>query len=268
MRNIKLTFQYDGSNYSGWQRQKNTSRTIQGIAEFALMQIFKKKISLIGSGRSDIGVHALGQVANFKTASGLALSCLKQGLNSLLPADIKVTKAEFVAADFHARFKAKSKIYRYIINQKHYSVFLRNFVYFLPQPLQISAMQRAAQHLLGEHDFRSFQAAGSNIRAKAEKSSIRTIKRIKVYKVQSFILQLAPFPKKATASKNANFIYIDIEANGFLYRMARNIIGTLIEIGKKRYPPERIRRIIALKNRRFSGPTAPARGLFLMRVKY
>ncbi len=273
MRNVKIIIEYVGTNYKGWQRQKNTSKTVQEAIESALRRILQERIRLVASGRTDVGVHGLGQVANFKTKSKLPLTNLKQALNSLLPDDIVIIRAEEVQADFHSRFDVKTKIYRYIIqNQKQPSALWRGFVYFVPYKLNLRAMQRAASFLVGERDFRSFQASPVSISNGASdiklRSSIRKIRRIKIYKKDYFIPHLSPFPRKSAAKKGAGFIYFDIEADGFLYKMARNIVGTLIEIGKEKQTPASIKRILALRNRKFAGPTAPGCGLYLLRVKY
>lgn len=282
MRNVKITVEYVGTNYKGWQRQKNTSKTVQETIETALRRILQERIRLIASGRTDVGVHGLGQVANFKTKSKLPLTNLKQALNSLLPDDIVIIRAEEAEPDFHSQFDVKSKIYRYIIqNQKHPSALWRSFAYFVPYKLNLKAMQRAAKFLVGERDFRSFQASParnknipdmveiSNGASDAElRSSIRKIRRIKIYKKGYFIPHLSPFPAKSAAKKGAGFIYFDIEADGFLYKMARNIVGTLIEIGKGKQTPASIKKTLALRNRKFAGPTAPGHGLYLLRVKY
>lgn len=253
MRNIKLTIEYDGTNYAGWQIQnripssvfRSPSKTIQEAIEKTLQRILQKKIKVIGSGRTDAGVHALGQVANFKINSNIALEKLQRGLNAVLPADIVVTKIEETDEDFHSRFSAKSKVYRYIIfNRTKRPVFLRDTVYFYAYPLNIRLMQREARVLLGRHNFKSFQAT-----AKKEKNTVRTIKDLKI-------------------RHRGNFIYIDIEADGFLYNMVRNIVGTLIETGRGKLAAGSLKKILLAKNRKLAGPTAPSRGLCLLEVKY
>jgi tRNA pseudouridine38-40 synthase len=211
--------------------------------------LFKENLAeegrIIASGRTDAGVHARAQVANFKTDTNIPAGRLKQALNSLLPEDIVITKAQEADLGFHARFSAKAKIYRYtILNQAGPSAIWRNFAYFVPDELDFKSMQKAARLLLGRHDFRSFQASD-----KKPRSSIRTIEKIRV-------------------SRQGNFILIDIQANGFVYKMVRNIVGTLIEIGRKSKSPKNIQRILALRNRKFAGPTVPGQGLCLLRVKY
>ncbi|MDD2752435.1 MAG: tRNA pseudouridine(38-40) synthase TruA [Candidatus Omnitrophica bacterium] len=253
MRNLRLEIEYDGTEYYGWQVQYNRKpevvshkfKTIQGVLEKTLQQILKEKIRLIASGRTDSGVHAQAQVANFRTNSSIALKNLQKALNSLLPEDIKVKKVQQASPIFHSRFSAKSKIYRYtILNREFSNVFLRNTVYFYPYSLKIGAMQDAAKLLIGRHNFRSFQASAGK-----EKNPVKTIKKIKIAKLN-------------------NFIYIDIEADGFLYNMARNIVGTLLEVGKGKFSEKDLRRILLAKNRKLSGPTAPAKGLSLIKVKY
>jgi tRNA pseudouridine38-40 synthase len=243
--NIKLTIEYEGTNYQGWQRQKNTPRTLQEIIEKTLRRILQRRVKLIAAGRTDAGVHARCQVANFKTSSRIPPARLKQALNSLLPDDVVVSRACRVNSGFHARFDAKSKTYRYtILNQSHPSAFWRNLAYFVPYELDFKLMQKAARFLAGRHNFSSFQASD-----KKQRNSLRTIKKIKL-------------------TKQGNFIFIDIRADGFLYKMVRNIVGTLIEVGKKKLSPAGIKRILVLRNRKLAGPTAPGRGLCLLRVKY
>lgn len=256
MRNLKLTIEYDGTNYSGWQIQKY-GVSIQGTIESALQKILQEKIWLIASGRTDAGAHALGQIANFKTNSKITSQRLQKALNGNLPDDIKITRIEEVPFSFHSRFNAKSKGYRYLIlNQTYPSAFLKNRVYFYPYPLNIRLMRQEAKYLLGRHDFKSFCASGSSA-----KDTIRTIKRITIKK--SYRL-----PLSACRLANASLLIIDIEADGFLYNMARNIVGTLIEIGRAKFPRGSLKEILYAKNRKLAGPTVPACGLYLLKVKY
>ena len=218
-------------------------RTIQGTIEKTLQTILQEKVRLIGSGRTDAGVHARAQVANFKTSNEIALRKLQRALNGLLADDISITKIEEAAPDFHSRFDAKSKVYRYtILNRRYPSAMLRYTAYYYPHPLNIKLIQKEAQALLGRHDFKSLQAADHQ-----ERNSVRTIKHIKVSKVK-------------------DIIQIDIEADGFLYNMVRNIAGTLIAIGRGK--PIKIRKLLPLRDRTKAGPTLPARGLCLMKVNY
>ena len=246
MRNIRLTFQYDGTDYFGWQRQKNTHRTISEIIESVLKKILREKVKLIAAGRTDAGVHAQAQVANFTTGSTLDTSRLSHSLNALLPEDIRVLKAKDAPLDFNSRYSAKAKTYRYTILNRHSSdVFLRRYVYHFPlSVLDVFAMRKASAILIGSHDFSSFKRTD-----KKKKITVRELKSIRVM-------------------RRGDFIYIDVTANSFLYRMVRNIAGTLIEIGKGKLPPESIRKILEAKDRKSAGPTAPACGLCLRKIKY
>jgi tRNA pseudouridine38-40 synthase len=252
MHNIKLTIEYDGTNYVGWQTQKSRipnlksqTKTIQETIEKALKKIFQKRIKLIGSGRTDAGVHAQGQVANFRIDSDINSEKLKQALNAILPSDIAITKIEEVGLGFHGRFSAQAKNYRdKILNRTLRSAFLRDKAYYVAYPLDLKLMRREAGCLLGRHNFQSFQAADKN-----ERKPVKTIKRLKI-------------------TKDKDLIYIDIEANGFLYNMVRNIVGTLIEIGRGKLPEGSLKRILLARNRKRAGPTAPAKGLCLLEVKY
>lgn len=255
MRNIKLTIEYDGTNYCGWQIQKvhssasgrrtQSRKSIQETIEKALEKILPERVRLIASGRTDSGVHALGQVANFKTKSKIVPLRLKAALNSNLPADIRIKNAVDVDLNFHSRFQAKCKLYRYrILNKKVPSVFSKDYSYFVPYSLDWKAMRRASRVLVGSHNFSSFQA-----RDKRERTPFRTIKSLRTYKENGEIL-------------------IDIEANGFLYNMARNIVGTLIEVGRGKLKKGAVKEILQKKDRKFAGPTAPAKGLCLVKVKY
>jgi tRNA pseudouridine38-40 synthase len=252
VRNIKLQIQYEGTDYRGWQIQGgrlSTSsprlKTIQGTIEKALRRILGQRVRLIGSGRTDSGVHAKCQVANFKTDSSIPAEKLRKALNALLPQDIVVSRATEVPPDFHSRFKARSKVYRYhILNGNVPDAFLRKTSFFYPYPLDLGLMSREARGLLGRHDFRSFQA--KDVR---ERGSIRTIHNISL-------------------RRRGRLVVFEVEADGFLYNMVRNIVGTLIEIGRGRFPPGSLRRILRSKDRRLAGPTAPARGLCLVRVRY
>ena len=252
MRNLKLEIEYDGTNYAGWQVQ-NSKKTIQSVIEKTLQRILQEKVHLIVSGRTDSGTHALAQVANFKTKSKIPPDKLRLALNSWLPADIAISKAEEKALDFHSRFDAKSKIYRYsILNRPHPSPLQRKAVYFYRHPLNIGLMRKESKALLGRHDFSSFCASGAGFRNK-----VRVIKKITIKEI-NYPLSAIRYP----------FIAIDIEADGFLYNMVRNIAGTLIEIGRGRFKPGDLKRILLARDRKAAGPTLPARGLCLMKVKY
>jgi tRNA pseudouridine38-40 synthase len=247
LRNIRLTLQYDGTNYFGWQRQASTCATIQTIVEKTLGNILQEKVHIIAAGRTDTGVHARQQIANFKTSNLISLLKLKHALNSLLPDDIRVAAISIVPLNFHSRFNAREKTYQYtILNRPYADVFFRNLVYHYGiAKLDISRMRAAARLLVGRHDFTSFRATGTN----RSKSNVRMIKRINI-------------------SQKDGLIVIQVTGEGFLYKMVRGIAGTLIEIGRGKLPIQSIRSILSAKNRTHAGPTAPASGLCLLRVKY
>ncbi len=260
-RNIKLSIEYLGSDYCGWQIQNqkpirgkiSKSASIQENLENILSRILQEKIKVIGSGRTDAGVHAVSQVANFKTRSHMSLSGMQKALNGLLPKDIAVGSICEVASDFHSRFAAKSKIYSYVIlNSPVRSVFLKDISLFLPYRLNVGLMQKESRCLLGRHDFKSFCASGSSV-----KDTIRTIKRISISKRAYPLFNIS-----------GPLIIVEIEADGFLYNMVRNIVGTLIEVGMEKLPAGSLRKILTAKDRKLAGPTAPAKGLFLTRVAY
>jgi tRNA pseudouridine38-40 synthase len=249
MRNIKLTIEYDGTDFAGWQLQPG-ERTVQAVIEKALAKVLGEKVRVIASGRTDSGVHAKAQAANFKTKNRIPLLNLQKALNSNLPKDIVISKIEKVDPDFHSRFDAKSKVYRYrLLNRSHRSAFLKNTVCFYPYPLDVGLMRREAKCLLGRHDFKSFCTSGTNT-----KDTMRTIKRIQI--------------TRQPIDHGPSTIDCIIEADGFLYNMARNIVGTLVEIGRGRLSAGSAARILKARDRRAAGPTMPARGLCLMEVKY
>ncbi len=245
MRNIKLLIEYDGTNYQGWQVQPK-GPTIQGILEEKLGLLTGQPVRLFGSGRTDSGVHALGQVAHFNTQSQLDIPTIQKALNSLLPPDIVIQKAEEVDEGFHARKHSKSKIYEYrILNRNLRSAFHRGYVWHIPQKLNLTEMKKATQSLVGEHDFSAFRTVGSPTR-----TTVRRVIRAEWKRGRDGLIRF------------------EIEANGFLKQMVRSIIGTLVEIGKGRMKAMEIRKILNSKDRKEAGPTAPAQGLFLKEVKY
>ena len=247
MRNICLTIEYDGTRFYGWQRQNTTKtyRTAQEEIEKAARKLFGKKVNVIGAGRTDSGVHAEAQVANFKVESNLPLYNVKRGLNSYLPKDIAIISAEEAGPDFHARFHAREKLYRYtIINRKERSPLKRRFAALVSYDLDLGAIKKAAKYLIGTKDFKSFQASNTKT-----KDSVRSIKKIHVV------------AKPPT-------LEIWIQANGFLYNMVRNIVGTLVDIGRGRIAPEAVKDILSKRHRPAAGATAPAKGLCLVRVFY
>jgi tRNA pseudouridine38-40 synthase len=246
-RNLKITVQYDGTHYVGWQRQA-TGTSIQGLLEDALEPIAGTRITVHGAGRTDAGVHALAQVASVFFPGGLAAPVLARALNAVLPTDVRVLSIDDVPEDFHARFSAVGKTYEYrIVNAPLVSPFLVRYVWHVPNRLDVDAMKRAATPLLGAHDFAAFQAAGSDVG-----STERTIEAIDWQKGDGPDVPLV----------------IRVKGNGFLRHMARNIVGTLVEIGLGRWTADRMAEILASRDRSQAGATAPAHGLFLVRVEY
>ena len=244
MRNIKLTIEYDGKEFNGWQKQPN-KLNIQGNIEKVLSDITKEDIEIIGSGRTDAGVHALGQVANFKTNSTIPIEKFAIAINSRLKKSIVIKKAEEVPERFHSRYNCKKKTYRYVINNSETgSAIYRNLEYNIKQPLNLEKMQDASLYFVGEHDFSAFKASGTS-----SKSSVRTIYSAKV-------------------TKEGERIYIELTGNGFLYNMVRIIAGTLVEVGLGKIKPEEITEIIDSKDRQKAGKTLPPYGLYLVEVNY
>jgi tRNA pseudouridine38-40 synthase len=246
-RNLKLVVAYDGTRYAGFQKQAEPAGpTIQATLATAILKISGETVKMIGAGRTDSGVHARGQVVNFYTRTKLTAVQWQKALNATLPQDLLVCAATDVGLDFHAQFDAKSKTYSYQIhNGQLRPVFNRNFVYFYKQhSLDWEIMQQAANLLVGEHDFSSFQAAGSVV-----KSTIRTINFCRL-------------------SRSDAKITLTINADGFLYHMVRNIVGTLILVGNSRISVPQFQQIIRAADRRLAGPTAPALGLCLEKVFY
>ena len=244
MRNIKLTIEYDGKDFNGWQKQPD-KLNIQGTIEQAIEAITGEKVELNASGRTDAGVHAIGQVANFKTNSQIPIEKIPIAINTKLKKTIRIINAEEVDERFHSRLSCKRKTYRYVINNSEFSSALyRNLECHIPQKLDIGKMQEAAKYFEGEHDFKAFKASGTS-----SKSSVRTIYEAKVY-------------------KDNNRICIELTGNGFLYNMVRIISGTLVEVGLGRIKPEDIIKIIDEGKRENAGKTLPPYGLFLVCVKY
>ncbi|HLD88535.1 MAG TPA: tRNA pseudouridine(38-40) synthase TruA [Candidatus Omnitrophota bacterium] len=247
MRTFKLTLEYDGSGFCGWQVQGQGERTVQGELQKVLTKIFKQDISSIASGRTDSGVHAEAQVVSFKAKTRMTPAQIQKALNASLPSDIAVLEAKSVGANFHAQYNAKQKTYRYtVLNRDHRSAFWRDRAYFYPHQLDLAAMRRAAKFLVGEHDFKSFQAHDP---LRSERGTVRTVKAL-------------------TVIREGDFIHIEVTANGFLYKMVRNMVGTLLAVGCGRMKPAQVRAILKAKNRKATPETAPARGLCLMSVQY
>ena len=244
MRNIKLTIEYEGKDYKGWQKQPN-NLNIQGEIERAIKNVTGEDVDLIGSGRTDAGVHAFGQVANFKFNSDFPIEKMATAINSQLKKSIRVLKAEEVNLDFHSRYNCHKKTYAYMIdNSEQGTAIYRNVTYHISQPLDIKAMQNAANYLVGEHDFSSFKSSGTS-----SKNSVRIIYNAQVLKEQQRVI-------------------IMLTGSGFLYNMVRIIAGTLVEIGLGHIQPEKMKNILEAKSRQMAGKTLPAQGLFLMSVDF
>ena len=244
VRNIKLTVQYDGSRYRGWQTQPG-KRTIQGELVEAVSNLIGVRTYVHGASRTDAGVSALGQVALFEIDSPIPTENFPKAINSRLPRDIVVTSAEEVPWGFDLMSGVKSKLYRYsIYTGRHQPVLRLNQCWHIPKNLEVDAMNQAAQLLVGMKDFKSFASA-----ADRRENSVRTIFRCNV-------------------TAEDKWIYVDVEGDGFLYNMVRNIVGTLVEVGRGRWKPEKINEILEAKDRTAAGPLAPAQGLCLMWIKY
>ncbi len=245
MRNIKLTIEYDGKDFNGWQKQPD-KLNIQGTIEKAIEQITGEVVDLNASGRTDRGVHALGQVANFKTNSNLPIEKFPIALNSNLKKSIRIKQAEEVEENFHSRLSCKRKTYRYVINNSQYGTAIyRNLETHIPMKLDIEKMQEAVKYFVGEHDFKAFKASGTS-----SKSSVRTIYDAKVIQM--------PDDK----------IWIELTGSGFLYNMVRIISGTLVEVGMGKIEPKEIENIIKSQKRENAGKTLPPQGLYLVNVEY
>lgn len=244
-KKFKLVIEYDGTAYHGWQRQKS-DRSIQAETEKALAVMTRQAVTLSASGRTDAGVHALGQVAHFTCETAIEPEDFRRGLNSLLPDDIVIKNCKSVPDAFHARYDAKRKTYRYrILNRAVPTAVDRRYVWHLRKELQIGAMRAAARHLLGRHDFKAFEGTGS-----PRTSTVRTILRADLKK------------------EPHGYLIFEIEGDGFLRYMVRNIVGTLVEVGRRKITPEGFRAILESKDRDQAGATAPPQGLFLVAVDY
>ncbi len=245
MANFRLIIEYDGTGYQGWQRQKNAP-TIQGEIENALKIMTGKDITLIGSGRTDSGVHALGQSANFHCDTRLGPQAFHNGLNSLLNKDIVIKSCDYADEKFHARYDVKSKTYHYrILNRPIPAAVGRHYAWFIRNKLDTDAMRSASMHLKGTHDFKAFEGAGS-----PRSHTVRSVFRTDI------------------AEQDAGYVIFEIEADGFLKFMVRNIVGTLAETGLGKITPEEFGKILLSKDRKLAAATAPPHGLFLLHVAY
>lgn len=255
MSNFKMTLQYEGTRYQGWQRQESTDNTIQGKLEALLSKMTEQKIEVQGSGRTDAGVHALGQVANFHADTEMTPEEMLEYINRYLPEDISVISLEQASERFHSRLNARGKTYCYrVICSGLPHVFDRRFAHMITEDVDIDAMCWAAGYLLGTHDFKSFT---SNKRGK--KSTVRTIEEIRIERTGSFSM------KRQGIEDEIRFTY---SGNGFLYHMVRILTGTLLEVGTHKRKPEEILEILASGSREMAGELVPAKGLTLMEVRY
>lgn len=243
-RNLRITVEYDGTNYFGWQSQLGGG-TIQQKLVGAIAAVTSQVVVLYGAGRTDAGVHALGQVANFRTRSQIPEDRFPHALNAHLPRDITVLRCEEVAPDFHAQFDAIGKLYRYrILHRPVPGALDRNRCWWIHTPLDLDAMREGARHLVGVHDFRAFGTHSGRRR-----STVREITSLDI-------------------ARDGDYIQLDVAGTGFLYNMVRTIVGTLWLVGKSALPPAGVAEILASRDRRRAGPVSPAHGLYLMRVFY
>lgn len=244
MKRVKLTVAYDGTNYCGWQVQPN-GITVQEVLNQCLSEFTGENIETIGASRTDAGVHALENVVVFDTEMRMPGDKFSFALNQRLPEDIRIQKSEEVDADFHPRYVKSQKTYEYrILNCRFPIPTERFYSHFTYIPLDVDKMKEAASYLIGEHDFKSFCGTGAQV-----KTTVRTVKEIQI-------------------EKSGDRITIRITGEGFLYNMVRIIAGTLMDIGGGLYPPEKMKEILEAKDRKKAGPTAPARGLTLMKIQY
>jgi len=269
MRNIRLTLAYDGTNYVGWQVQPNGS-SVQATIETAIRQLTGKSVRLTAAGRTDAGVHALGQVANFSTDSTIPVENIRSGLQNFLPADIVVRDVVLADPEFHATYGAVQKRYRYVIyNSSVRSPFFSRYTWSYSAALDTAAMQQAADELIGRHDFRSFESHFPN-----KATSVRTVTGAIVGRLPGWSVwsRVSAFPQEDDRSGSSapqdEFVCFEITADGFLYNMVRAIVGTLLKVGRGQWTADDVRRIIAGQDRSLAGETAPARGLYLVQVEY
>jgi tRNA pseudouridine38-40 synthase len=248
MRTLKLTLAYDGSAYCGWQVQAS-GQSLQGTLEDAWQRVTGETVRLVASGRTDAGVHALGQVVSLTTASTLSTTTLTRAINASLPRDIRVRDAAEMLEGFHAIRDARSKRYRYRIQDGGIpDVFQQRYTWFVPQSLDVPRMRDGANYLIGRHDFRAFQTSGS-----PRKTTVRQVLELSV---------------RRFAGEMSERLELEIEADGFLYNMVRNIVGTLVEVGRGKQSPEWVRQVLESGRREQGGATAPAHGLCLVSVTY
>lgn len=244
MKRVRMIISYDGTNYCGWQTQIN-GITVEEIINRELTKLLGEEIAVIGASRTDSGVHAIGNVAVFDTETKIPPEKISFALNQRLPEDIRIQKSEEVSPEFHPRYCNSKKTYEYkILNRRFPNPMVRLYTHFVYMPLDVELMKEAAKYIVGEHDFASFCSAGSQV-----KTTVRTVYELDI-------------------NKEEDIITIKISGNGFLYNMVRIIVGTLMKVGLKVYPPEYVKDIIEAKDRYRAGPKAPAKGLTLVGIEY
>lgn len=262
MKNLRLLLAYDGTDFAGWQTQAGY-RTIQAVLEEAIGKLTGETPRVLCAGRTDAGVHALGQVASFQTRSQIPIEKWRPALTVRLPRDLIIREVTEVPRRFHATYSPISKRYRYLINNTHVEdIVLRRFSWRVRPTLDVNLMQEAAEKLIGTHDFRSFESNWPN-----NKTSIRTIHDIQVFRT-SHGPMLQDFSCHETDNGPRDYVAVEVEADGFLYNMVRIITGTLVDVGKGVRTPEDVERILKGMNRQLAGDTSPAHGLFLVKVYY
>jgi tRNA pseudouridine38-40 synthase len=262
-RTIGLTLAYEGTAFAGWQRQPDR-RTVQEVVELALESIDERPVSVVGAGRTDAGVHALGQVASARLRTALPPDVLRRALNARLPDDVRVVAVRDMPAGFDARHDARAKTYRYALaTGPPPSPFVRRLVWHVSRRLDIGAMQAAARLLVGEHDFAAFQSAGSDV-----ETSVRRLLRSALVESPPRLPSGGMVAADDDAGDGFRLLHYRVTGTGFLRHMVRTIVGTLVEIGSGRWPPEEMARILESGDRRRAGATAPPHGLILMRVHY
>lgn len=244
----KIALAYDGSNYCGWQVQPN-GLSIQEALQKALFTILKEKVIVIGSGRTDAGVHAYEQVAHFRSENSYNTQKLLYSLNGLLPHDIRILSVETAPKNFHARFSAKAKIYRYYIDLHHVHLpFKKPYSFHIRKDLDVSLIKEGAKHLIGTHNFSAF--ANRQDQGSAKSSPVKTLYRVDLIK------------------ESVTTYYFELHGNGFLYKMVRNIVGTLLDCGLKKITPSQVKDVLVSKDRKRASRAVPAHGLFLTKVFY